>query len=87
MSRLTVDTPAVFDTFAGLIPVTIEKITGVSGFASTAQNVDFKIAKDHGPYKKGEEFTRSALWIVPTSALRRRHYGTTIGSYFVECQT
>lgn len=75
---------AFWDTFAGLIPVQIEKITGMSGLGSTRQTVSFRVARTMGPYRAGEAFERSGLWVVPRAAVTRRGSHLGILPYFVQ---
>jgi hypothetical protein len=85
METLRTNDLAFWDNFAGLVPVKVNGIDGTSGLASTAQqNVAFTVTKNHGPYLKGEQFTRSALWVVPMKAVRKGAYQTTIKPYLVE---
>jgi hypothetical protein len=76
--------PAYFDTFAGLVPVTVTRITGTPGIASTAQQVEFTVTKTHGPYKQGEQLKSCGLHVCPVAAIRRTQYSVRIRPYTVE---
>lgn len=75
---------AFWDTFAGLVPVHVESITGPSGLASSQQTCLITVTSNHGPYKAGEQFERSAIWVVPPECVKRRKYSTAITPYAVE---
>ena len=66
---------AFFDTFAGNIPVKVKSIAGIPpGSAprrpSSSIKVTFEVTATGRGYQKGEELTRSAIWVYP----RKAHY-------------
>jgi hypothetical protein len=67
---------AYYDTFNGLIDCEVIKIEG--------NKVKFKLTETVAAYKKGEVLESSTLWVVPTKAIKRRQYSTTIGCYNVQ---
>lgn len=79
---------AYFDTFAGLVPVRVDRITIREGSTeirpSSETEVYFTVSEDHGPYRKGETLNAWSLHVVPPRALIRRKYSTHIGPYTVE---
>lgn len=79
--ELKANTSAFFDTFAGLVPCKVLKVTGDSPWATSAVDVTFRITKNHGPYKKDEQITSSSLWVCPTEAIRTRGGVRFIGPY------
>jgi len=84
MTTLKAGALAYFDSFVGLVPCKVLSIKGESGRANSAQEVTFKITASRGPYKRGEIMRRSALWVVPRGAVRRRKHGAVILPYSVE---
>lgn len=81
---LKVGALAYWDSMSGPIPVKVLSISGPSGRPSSDQKVDFVVAADCRPYRKGERFTQWALHVVPRESIRHTKYSTTIGYYNVE---
>lgn len=77
---LKTGTKAYYDSFAGLLPCVVTRITGTSGLASTAQRVTFKVMQTCNGYKYGEVIESSGLHVVPRKAAR----SGKIRPYFVE---
>ena len=71
---------AYYDSFAGLLPVKVTRITGTSGIASTAQRVTFQVQQTRNGYKFGEVIEASGLHVIPRKAAR----SGKIRPYFVE---
>jgi len=71
---------ARWDTFAGLIPVKVHRIS----VSERGKQATFKVTRNRGPYKAGEMHTRSPLWVVPLAAIKRRRYSQVIIPYRVE---
>jgi hypothetical protein len=77
---------AYFDSFAGLVACRVQRITGTSGIASTAQTVRFRItASGNGTYKHGEILETHGLHVCPRPAVHRIGYFFHINRYQVEC--
>ena len=83
---------AWFDSFAGLVPVSVLAVTPpaevplfdlVHGAARASVAVRARVTKDHGPYRKGEEITSNSLHVVPCGAIIRGQYSLGIGFYDV----
>jgi ABC-type uncharacterized transport system ATPase subunit len=70
-----------YDTFSGLLPVKVVKITGVSGVASTAQQVTAEVLADLDEYHKGEQIVFSGLRLIPRQAVKRTKLGTYVRPY------
>lgn len=72
--RLTADSFAYWDTFAGLVPCRVISITDDNG----CPKVKFKLTARHarGPYKYGEEHEDFAFFVPPRAAvvMRGRQY-------------
>ncbi len=85
---------AYLDTFAGLVPCKVLEVRAPvdrpehfdlgHGFASVTTTTLVRVARDQGPYKKGEHVSSNALHTVPVRAIGKRKYQTTIGAYHVE---
>lgn len=79
---------AYFDSFAGLVACRVQRITGISGVASTAQTVRFRItAGRNKAYKRGEIMETSALHVVPRKAVHRVGCFFRVCRYQVECDS
>jgi len=70
-----------YDSFNGLIPVKVLRITGVSGIASTAQRCTLQVTASRSAYKRGEIIETNGLHLVPWQAVRRTPFGTRIRPY------
>lgn len=81
---LRVGAPAIWDSFAGPVPIAVLEITGPSGQPTSRNQVRFRLTANRGPYKKGEEFTFSALHVAPKASLIRRSGQYRITRYTVE---
>ena len=75
---------AYVDTFSGMIPCKVLGIRGISGIASSEQDVDVILTATRGAYKKGERLTWRGHKVVPRRAARFRKYGTRILQYHVQ---
>lgn len=52
---------AYVDSFVGLVPCRVLAIRGISGIASSSQDIDVVLTATRGAYKKGERLTWRAL--------------------------
>jgi hypothetical protein len=68
---------AFLDSFAGLIPVKVLSVT-------SDRRVTFEVTETIGAYKKGDRDWSSTMRVVPTGAIHRREYSTTIRPYNVQ---
>lgn len=73
-----------YDSFNGLIPVRVLRITGTSGIASTAQRCTLEVTVSRSAYTRGEVIETSGLHLVPWQAVRRTPFGTRIRPYSLE---
>ena len=75
MKTYGVGTKAFYDTFTGLVPVTVIKINGPSNgrVVGKGNEVEFIVDKDHGPYKKGERLMAQGYKVVPRPHRVLRH--------------
>jgi hypothetical protein len=80
---LRVGSAARFDSLSGLVPCKVLLISESAPCATSSVKVWFKITKDYGCYRRGEEMQTSSLHVVPLGALHRRKYSTMIGHYSV----
>jgi hypothetical protein len=79
---------AYFDSFSGLVACRVQRITGTSGPASTAQTVRFRItASGNKAYKHGDILETHGLHVVPRNAVHRIGYFFRIRVYQVQCDT
>ena len=71
---------AYWDTFSGLIPCKVLKVTEVGyGFrCGPYKAVEFQLTADRGPYKRGEILTADASHVPPKSMIRRLKYSNRI---------
>lgn len=70
-----------FDSFNGLIPVKVLKITGTSGIASTAQRCTLEVTATRAGYRKGETIETFGLHLVPWQAVKATKFSTYIRPY------
>lgn len=82
-TELKTGNAALWDTFAGLVPVKVTAITGVSGNASTGQKVFFTITDTRGPYAKNEQSWDFGLHVVPKKSVFLRDGQYRIRQYNV----
>ena len=80
METLRTGDLAYYNSFSGLIPCKVTKITGPFGFAGSEQNVTFTLTANRGPYRRGESLTQWALHVVPRKSVR-----VTGGQYRIRC--
>lgn len=93
MHTLKTGCAAYFDSFSGLVPVTVVSVTAPEtlpqfdlghGFARISTKVKARVTEAFGAYRKGELIDSNSVDIVPRGALRRYQYSTRIGIYQVE---
>lgn len=92
MATLKKGCSAYFDSFSGLVPVTVLSVCAPEtmpsfdlghGNARMSIKVRAKVTEDFNAYKKGEILDSDSLSIVPKGALRRREFSMVVGVYDV----
>lgn len=72
-------TKAIYDAFTHLVPVVVtEVVTPGNGWVVCEGELEVRVEKTTGPYKKGEVFYTTPFHTPPTSHIRRTEYNTMI---------
>jgi hypothetical protein len=81
--ELKANIAAFFDTFDGLIPCKVLKVSGSSIRPTSAVQVTFRITKTVKAWKENEILTRSSLSVCPKSSIVKRGPFLRIANYAV----
>jgi len=78
---------AYLDTFAGMIPCKVLRVTALEPIhtdGTVLHEATVRLTAGRRAYRRGEEFTELAHHVVPRSAVRWSKYGTRIMKFTIE---
>ncbi len=74
MTKYGVGTLAYLDSFAGMVPCEVLKVT--PGPCSSAYSVTVRITANSGAYRRGDVETTSPIWVLPRDyVVQSRRFG------------
>jgi hypothetical protein len=84
MEALKTGDKAYFESFNGLVPCKVVRITGESGMASVSHRVTIQLTASKSAYNRGETIESNGLHVIPRKAIHYRAGIARIQVYRVE---